>query len=90
MASLDIFNQDPFSTITLTAAVDKYPYNPVGLGSLGIFEDVPIRTTAMVVEQRQGQLVLIPFSDRGEEGTQRKTEKRQARYFDVPRLRHSD
>ena len=90
MASLDIFNQDAFSTVTLTAAVDKYPYNPVGLGSLAIFEDVPIRTTAMVVEQRQGQLVLIPFSDRGEEGTQRTTEKRQARYFDVPRLRHSD
>ena len=90
MASLDIFNQDPFSTVTLTAAVDKYPYQPTGLGALGIFEDVPIRTTALVVEQRQGQLVVIPFSDRGEEGTQRTTEKRQARYFDIPRLRHSD
>ena len=90
MASLDIFNQDPFSTVTLTAAVDKYPYRPTGLGSLNIFEDNPIRTTAMVVEQRPGKLTLIPFSDRGEAGTQRTTEKRQARYFDVPRLRHED
>ncbi|MCA7985164.1 major capsid protein [Burkholderia vietnamiensis] len=90
MASLDIFNQDPFSTVSLTAAVDKYPYQPQTLGELGIFDDDPIRTTALVVEQRQGQLVVIPLSERGEEGTQRTTEKRQARYFDVPRLRHAD
>jgi hypothetical protein len=90
MASLDIFNQDPFSTITLTAAVDKYPYQPLALGELGIFDDDPIRTTAMVVEQRQGKLVLVPLSERGEEGLQRTTEKRQARYFEVPRLRHAD
>ena len=90
MASLDIFNQDAFSTVTLTAAVDKYPYEPQMLGDLNIFEDDPIRTTALVVEQRQGKLVVIPLSDRGEAGTQRTTEKRQARYFDVPRLRHED
>jgi len=90
MASLDIFNQDPFSTVSLTAAVDKYPYQPQALGELDIFEDDPIRTTALVVEQRQGQLVVIPLSERGEEGTQRTTEKRQARYFDIPRLRHAD
>jgi hypothetical protein len=90
MASLDIFNQDPFSTVTLTAAVDKYPYQPQALGELGIFDDDPIRTTAAVVESRQGKLIVIPLSERGEEGTQRTTEKRQARYFDVPRLRHSD
>lgn len=90
MASLDIFNQDPFSTVSLTTAVERLPFNPTGLGELNIFEDDPIRTTALVVEQRQGTLTLIPFSERGEEGTQRTTEKRQARYFEVPRLRHSD
>lgn len=90
MASLDVFNQDPFSTVTLTAAVDKYPYEPQALGELGIFDDDPIRTTALVVEQRQGQLIVVPLSERGEEGKQRTTERRQARYFDVPRLRHSD
>jgi len=88
--SMDVFNQDPFTTIQLTAAVDKYPYQPVGLGDLKIFEDEPIRTKALAVEQRQGKLVLIPFSKRGTEGTQRTTEQRQARYFDVPRVMHSD
>lgn len=90
MASLDVFHQDPFTSISLTTAVEKVPYQPTGLGELNIFDDNPIRTTALAVEQRQGKLVVIPFSDRGEEGTQRTTEKRQARYFDVPRLMHSD
>lgn len=90
MASLDVFHQDIFSTIALTTAVEKVPFQPKGLGELNIFDPNPIRTTALAVEQRQGKLVLIPFSDRGQEGTQRTTEKRQARYFDVPRLMHSD
>lgn len=90
MAALNIFQNDVFSTIDLTTAVEKAPYTPEGLGSLNIFDDKPIRTTALAVEQRQGKLVLIPISDRGEEGTQRVTEKRQARYFEVPRLMHSD
>ncbi|WP_254616499.1 major capsid protein [Burkholderia metallica] len=90
MASLDVFHQDPFTTIQLTAAVDKYPFQPQGLGELDIFEPDPIRTTALAVEQRQGQLVVIPTSPRGAEGTQRVTEQRQARYFEVPRLMHDD
>jgi hypothetical protein len=87
---LDIFNQDPFKAIALTDAVQRNPYQPVGLGQLNIFDPNPIRTTALAVEERQGKLVLIPFSERGTEGTQRQTEKRKMRYFDVPRLMHDD
>ena len=90
MASLDVFNQDIFSEISLTTAVEKYPFKPTGLGDLELFTPNPIRTTTLAVEQRQGKLVLIPFSERGTEGTQRETEKRQARHFEVPRLMHSD
>ncbi|MTK12700.1 MAG: major capsid protein [Clostridiaceae bacterium] len=90
VVSLDVFHQDPFSTIQLTTAVERNPYKPTGIGELDIFEPDPIRTTALAVEERKGKLVLIPFSDRGEEGTQRITEKRAARYFDVPRLMHDD
>ncbi|TAL89281.1 MAG: major capsid protein [Candidimonas sp.] len=90
MPSLNIFRQDAFSTFTLTTAIERNPFKPSGLGSLGIFDPNPIRTTALGVEERQGKLVLIPFSNRGQEGTQRTTEKRDMRYFDVPRLMHSD
>lgn len=90
MASLDIFHQDPFRTIQLTSAIEKVPYVPDGLEAMRIFEDKPIRTEALMVEQRQGVLVIVPFSDRGAPGTQRVTERRSARYFNVPRLRMED
>lgn len=90
MAVLDVFNQDIFSSIALTTFVEKYPFQPTGIGDLELFEPDPIRTTALAVEERQGKLTLIPFSERGTEGKQRETEKRKARYFEVPRLMHDD
>jgi hypothetical protein len=90
MLSLDVFNQDPFTTIQLTMAVERQPYRPQMLGDMGIFEVKPIRTKVLMVEQRQGVLVLIPFTDRGAPGTQRQTELRQARHFAVPRIRMED
>jgi hypothetical protein len=87
---LDVFHQDPFTSIALSDAVQRNPFQPVGLGALGIFEPNPIRTKALAVEERTGKLVLIPFSERGAEGTQRTTEKRDMRYFNVPRLMHDD
>lgn len=87
---LDIFHSDPFSAIALTDAVQRNPFQPVGLGELNIFDPNPIRTKALAVEERNGVLSLIPFSERGAEGTNRTTEKRKMRYFDVPRLMHDD
>jgi hypothetical protein len=88
--TLDIFNQDAFSAISLTTAIQRNPFLPSKLGSMNIFEPNPIRTTALSVEERDGKLVLIPFTERGTQGTQRTTEKRKRRYFDVPRLMHAD
>ena len=88
---LDIFLQhDSFTAIALTDAVARNPFLPGSLGALGLFGVEPIRTTALTIEERQGQLRLIPFSERGTEGTQRTTELRKRRYFDVPRLMHDD
>jgi hypothetical protein len=90
MASLDVFNADPFTTIQLTQAVERVPYLPQGLAALDLFDDRPIRTKVLMVEQRQGKLVILPFSDRGAPGVQRQTELRQARHFQVPRIRMED
>jgi hypothetical protein len=87
---LNIFRNDAFSTVELTAAVERVPYKPTGLGDLGIFEDKPIRTTALGVEERAGKLVIIPTSARGTPPTERTTEKRKMRYFETPRIAHSD
>lgn len=90
MVSMNVFQQDAFRTIQLTSAIEKVPYLPNGLAAMNIFQDMPVRTEALMVEQRQGKLVLVPFSDRGSVGTQRTTEQRSARYFQVPRVRTED
>ena len=90
MSILDVFRNDAFSSISLTSVVDRVPFQPTGIGDLGLFEDLPIRTTALAVESRDQKLVIIPTSDRGAPPTERQTEKRQARYFEAPRLAHGD
>ncbi|WP_264784393.1 major capsid protein [Gluconacetobacter azotocaptans] len=74
----------------LTSYVDKVPFNPTGIGDLVLFEDLPIRTSFLMVEERDQKLVVIPTSPRGAPATERDTEKRKARFFQVPRLAHGD
>jgi hypothetical protein len=87
---LDVFHSDAFTTLELTTAVEKVPYLPTGIGRLDVFEEDPIRTKELAVEVRQGQLVLIPASDRGAPLTERTTELRNMLYFKVPRLATGD
>jgi hypothetical protein len=90
MDIMNVFRNDAFSSISLTSWVDRTPFVPVGIGAMNIFEPVPLRTTAMAVEERNGVLKLIQTSDRGAPRTERTNEKRKMRYFDVPRLFHGD
>jgi hypothetical protein len=57
MATLDVFKQDPFRSITLTAALEKVPHVPDGLATMGIYVDMPVRTEELWIEDRQGSLV---------------------------------
>ena len=91
MASLNIFQNDPFSTFQMTSAIERVPYVPDGLDALGIFTDNPIRTTALGVEERNGVLAVIKTSSRGTPvSTERTTERRKVRYFDTQRITEGD
>ena len=90
MASLNVFRQDAFSMITMTEAIERVPYLPTGIGELGLFLPEPIRTSRLWLESRQGQLMLIPFSERGTVGKERVTETREGFTFKVPRLMAED
>lgn len=90
MTILNVFRQDAFSAMTLSAFVDRVPFAPQGIGELNLFDDKPLYTTALAVEDRQGKLVVIPTSPRGAPPTERVEQKRNARYFDTPRLAHAD
>lgn len=83
---MNVFRQDPFSGVALTDQVNKVPYVPQMLGQLGIFEDLPIRTTALEIDERDGALTLIGTTPRGAPLKQRVNDNRKARYFRAPRI----
>lgn len=63
MATMDIFTQSAFDLIELTLGLEKLPYQPGLIRSLGLFAFRGIRTRQFGIEEREGTLTLIPFSD---------------------------
>lgn len=87
MVALNIFRNDAFSTMEMTSAFERLPYLPATLDGMNIFTPNPIRTTALGVEERDGQLGVIQTSERGTPvNDERQTEKRKMRYFETPRI----
>ncbi len=64
MEILNVFRGDAFSAVSLTSYIERFPYLPVSIGEMGIFEPLPIRTTALAVEDRTGVLRVVPTSPR--------------------------
>lgn len=65
MATMNIFNAPEFSVTSLSGMIEKIPYVPTLLGSLGIFEPMPVRTRNVMIERRNGRLQLIQTSPDG-------------------------
>lgn len=90
MATMDVFNSNAFSMISLGAAIEKVDHIPNFLGRLNLFTPKPIRTEVAMVEERSGVLSLIQTSERGAPLEQRTTEKRTVRSFRAPRIAKGD
>lgn len=86
MPMLDVFNADAFSVVSLTAAMLKVPYRPGRIGALGLFREQGITTTTVVIEEKNGQLSLIPTTPRGAPSDTLGLAARTARSFVVPHL----
>lgn len=68
MSALDIFNDDAFSVITLTAAVNQQPHVPGAIGKSKLFTAKGINTVDVAIELKDGSLMLVPASQRGATG----------------------
>lgn len=68
MPDLGIFEDDKFSLSTLTASVNEAPTKPRHLAKLELFEEEPIRTTAVQIEKQADNLTLVENSARGGSG----------------------
>jgi hypothetical protein len=86
MASMDVFNQDAFSLISLSGAIDRMPYTPQFLGELGIFAAEPVNNSTVWVDEREGAISLIQTSPRGSAPKSLARDERKARAFKVPRI----
>ena len=66
MATMDVFKNSAFSTISLSGMVEKMDYVPQMLGSLNLFDPEPVRTRSVFVDRIDGGLTLIPTSADGD------------------------
>ena len=90
MASIDIFKGDAFDMVAMTAAIEKVPYVPGTLGSMGIFGTETVNTEDFMIEQREGQINLIPTTPLHAPATRQDIEKRSLRKFPTVRLAQND
>ena len=85
---LDVFGQDAFNALSLTAAINKVDYLPSQLGD--VFEATPVNTKSVAIEEVGDTLTLVQSSPRGGVGGNRADDKRTLRSFEVPHLSLED
>jgi len=65
MISMNIFKNSAFSAVAMSGYVQKMDTVPQLLGSLGIFDPMPVRTRDIFVDRTEGNITLIPTSPDG-------------------------
>ena len=65
MPSLDIFNDDAFSLVNLTKAINEGEHLPQRIAELNLFSEEGITTTNVMVEKKGETLALVPAGQRG-------------------------
>jgi hypothetical protein len=61
---LDVFDDEAFDVVTLSDEVSRMPHQPMRIGQMGLFETKGIRTTDLGIQERNGTLALIPYTER--------------------------
>jgi hypothetical protein len=87
---LDIFQNDAFSVVNLTDAINNLDFIPGRIGQLGIFNESGITSLAAVIEQKDGILELIGPTPRGGPGHTLPKGPRNLRAVAVPHFEIND
>lgn len=90
MSVLDVFSNDAFGMVSLTASINKLPYIPSRIGQMNLFQEKNITTCHAMIEERHGHLMLLPTAARGSMKTYNKQPKQVARAFCVPHIPKND
>lgn len=86
MPVLDVFNGDAYSLVNMTEAVQKLPYVPSRIGSMGLFKFEGVTTPNVGIEMENGKLMLVPTQARGTMPNVGSGTKRKVRVFQVPHI----
>lgn len=86
MPELDIFNDDAFSTVSLTAAINDEETPQTPIAEAGLFEEKSSRTTGVSVERKANVLSLVPAGERGSASSGRERTKRRKVWFEAVHL----
>jgi hypothetical protein len=78
--------QDLFSVANLTAAVNKLPAIPGKVGAMGLFDEKGVTSTNVVIDEREGRLVLVPNTSRNDDPAPLKGSSRKRRTFETLHL----
>lgn len=62
---LDIFNDDAFSSVSLTESINLLPYTPRRIGAMGIFETKNPRNHTVLIERKGDILSILETKPRG-------------------------
>lgn len=90
MPILDVFNNNAFTVVALTDAINQFLFMPGRIGELGIFTENGTNGTSVALEERSGVLVLIPPTERGAPGTTMPRGGRVMRLIGVPHFEVND
>ena len=83
---MDIFNDDAFSVVSLTKAIEDTPFVPGRVGQLGIFSEEGVSTTSISIEKIGSTVSLVPAASRGSSGRPMGNDKRQMLPFTATHL----
>ncbi|KJZ61701.1 major capsid protein [Pseudomonas fluorescens] len=78
--------QDLFSVANLTAAVNKLPVMPGKVGAMGLFDEKGVTSTTVIIDEREGRLVLVPNTSRNDDPAPINGNKRKRRTFETLHL----
>lgn len=88
--TLDVFNGDAFNAVSLTDAINNIPFVPGRAGQVAGWEEEPVTTTSIMLEEVAGELKLVDPTPRGGPGQTGAGEKRNARSLVVPHYQVDD
>lgn len=90
MPMLDVFNQDAFSVLSMTDAINKIPFVPGRAGQVIDWQERGVTTTTIMIEEVGGVLKLLNPTARGAPGETKAKDKRAARALAIPHYQYDD